>query len=141
MKITLMIGMGSKSSFGDVVDSQHVLLAHQKKEKQKPRETIQVYAERLSALGEDAFEGQRHKRQGHLSKRYRTARADSNSEDDLPFAELREKNRSRQQRVKQEEKQLLDSSESTESYFTGMEDMESSDIPLSLIKSHKSKLL
>ena len=46
-----------KSCFGDVVDSQHALLLL-RKVKQKPQETIQVYAERLLALGEDAFEGQ-----------------------------------------------------------------------------------
>ena len=46
-----------KASFGEVVDSKHALLLLTKV-KQKPQETIQVYAERLFALGEDAFEGQ-----------------------------------------------------------------------------------
>ena len=46
-----------KSRFGEVVDSQHALLLL-RKVKQKPQETIQVYAERLLNLGEDAFEGQ-----------------------------------------------------------------------------------
>ena len=46
-----------KSSFGEVVDSQHTLLLL-RKVKQKSQETVHVYAERLLALGEDAFEGQ-----------------------------------------------------------------------------------
>lgn len=43
--------------FGEVVDSQHALLLL-RRVKQKQGESIQVYAERLLALGEDAFEGQ-----------------------------------------------------------------------------------
>lgn len=43
--------------FGEVVDSQHALLLLRKC-KQKHSETIQVYAERLRALGEEAFEDQ-----------------------------------------------------------------------------------
>ena len=46
-----------KSSFGEAVDSQHALLLL-RKVKQKSQETVHVYAERLLALGEDAFEGQ-----------------------------------------------------------------------------------
>ena len=46
-----------KSSFGEVVDAQHALLLL-RKVKQKVGETVQVYAERLLNLGEDAFEGQ-----------------------------------------------------------------------------------
>ena len=44
-------------------------------------------------------------------------------------------------RVSEEEKQLpVDSGDSTESYFTGMEEMDTGDIYLSLIKSHRSRL-
>ena len=44
-------------------------------------------------------------------------------------------------RVNEEEKQLpINSDDSTESYFTGMEEMDTRDISLSLIKSHKSRL-
>ena len=46
-----------KSSFGDVVDSQYALL-FLRKVKENPQETIQVYAERLLALGQNTFEGQ-----------------------------------------------------------------------------------
>ena len=45
-----------RSCFGEVVDSQHALLLL-RKVRQKPNESIQVFAERLLALGEDAFEG------------------------------------------------------------------------------------
>ena len=94
-----------------------------------------------SSSESDTDEGQYHKRQGQLSKRYRRARSDSSSEDDIPLAELREKIRSRQMRVNEEEKQLpINSDDSTESYFTGMEEMDTRDISLSLIKSHKSRL-
>ena len=43
--------------FAEVVDPQHALLLL-RKVKQRPGETVQVYAERLIALGEDAFVGQ-----------------------------------------------------------------------------------
>ena len=46
-----------KTRFGEVVDSQHALLLL-RRVRQKSSEPIQVYAERLLALGEDAFEGQ-----------------------------------------------------------------------------------
>ena len=46
-----------RSSFGEVVDSQHALLLL-RKVKQRQNEMIQVYAERLIALGDDAFEDQ-----------------------------------------------------------------------------------
>ena len=45
-----------RSCFGEVVDSQQALLLL-RKVRQKPNESIQVFAERLLALGEDAFEG------------------------------------------------------------------------------------
>ena len=45
-----------QSCFGEVVDSQHALLLL-RKVRQKPNESIQVFAERLLALGENAFEG------------------------------------------------------------------------------------
>ena len=45
-----------RSCFGEVVDSQHALLLL-RKVRQKPNESIQVFAKRLLALGEDAFEG------------------------------------------------------------------------------------
>ena len=44
-------------NFGEVIDSQHALLLLRKC-KQKPGETVQVYAERLNSYAEDAFEGQ-----------------------------------------------------------------------------------
>ena len=43
--------------FGEVVDCQHALLLL-RRVKQKSGESIQVFAERLLALGEEAFEGQ-----------------------------------------------------------------------------------
>lgn len=43
-----------RTRFGEVIDQQHAILLL-KKVKQKPTEPIQVYAERLLALGEDAF--------------------------------------------------------------------------------------
>lgn len=46
-----------KGRFGEVVDSQYALLLL-RKVKQTPSETVQVYAERLLAIGEDAFDGQ-----------------------------------------------------------------------------------
>ena len=45
-----------RSCFGKLVDSQHALLLL-RKVRQKPNESIQVFAERLLALDEDAFEG------------------------------------------------------------------------------------
>ena len=45
-----------QSCFGGVVDSQYALLLLQKV-RQKPNESIQIFAERLLALGEDALEG------------------------------------------------------------------------------------
>ncbi|MES9879658.1 MAG: hypothetical protein ABW185_02110 [Sedimenticola sp.] len=45
------------SRFADIVDPQHALLLL-RRVKQKPSESVQVYAERLVAVGEDAFEGQ-----------------------------------------------------------------------------------
>ena len=42
--------------FSEVVDSQHALLLL-RKVRQNPNESIQVFAERLLALGEHAFEG------------------------------------------------------------------------------------
>ena len=57
-----------KSSSGEVVDSQHALLLL-RKVTQKRKETIHVYAERLLAFGEDAFEGEANdaiqKQEGH----------------------------------------------------------------------------
>ena len=41
-------------NFGEIVDSQHALLLLRKC-KQKPGETVQVYAERLNSYAEDAF--------------------------------------------------------------------------------------
>ena len=46
-----------KIRFGEVIDSQHALLML-RRVKQNKGESIQVYAERLLALAEDAFEGQ-----------------------------------------------------------------------------------
>lgn len=45
------------SRFAEIVDPQHALLLL-RRVKQKPIESVQVYAERLIAVGEDAFEGQ-----------------------------------------------------------------------------------
>ena len=42
--------------FAEVTDSQHALMLL-KKVRQTPGENVQVYAERLMALGEDAFAG------------------------------------------------------------------------------------
>lgn len=46
-----------KSRFGEVIDSEHALLLL-RRVKQKPQESIQVYAERLLTLGENTFDGQ-----------------------------------------------------------------------------------
>lgn len=45
------------SRFADVVDPQHALLLL-RRVRQRPNESVQVYAERLMTVGEDAFEGQ-----------------------------------------------------------------------------------
>lgn len=45
-----------KLRFGEVVDAQHARLLL-RRVRQKPFETVQVYAERMLNLGEDAFEG------------------------------------------------------------------------------------
>ena len=50
------VKVDSRSSFGEVVHSQHALLLL-RKVKQRQNEMIQVYAERLIALGDDALVG------------------------------------------------------------------------------------
>ena len=45
------------SRFAEVTDSQHALMLLLRKVKQKPGENVQVYAERLLALAEDAWVG------------------------------------------------------------------------------------
>lgn len=51
-----MIKAELQRRFGEIIDTQHAQLLL-RKVKQKPGETIQVYAERLMTLGDDAFEG------------------------------------------------------------------------------------
>ena len=69
------------------------------------------------------------KRRGYVTERYRRARSDSSSEDDIPLAELRDKIRSRQNWINEEDKHIpIDSGDSIESYFTGPEDMDVNDI-------------
>ena len=68
------------------------------------------------------------KMQHYVNSKYRRARSDGGSEDDIPLAKLKEKNQSRQNRIHEEQKYIpIDSEDSTNSYFSGSEEMEVGD--------------
>ena len=94
--------MHSTSRYADLNEWQ----IPEDKTRKKLRPSNYVVPPDDSSSESDTDEGQDRNRQGQLSKRYRRARSDSSSEDDIPLAELREKIRSRQMRVNEEEKQL-----------------------------------